>query len=617
MNVKKIVLLLGFIGLARLLSAQVPREDSVRFMALYSSSTALAKRVPDSARVIAMQALELAQKQGHIRWQGKVLNTIGVTWRMETNFAQAMRSYERSLELLQQARDTATLSEVYKNMGDIYRLQSRFPQAIECITQSLSYAEAIGDKRRMADAYVCFSTIYYISSDDYAKAEGYLLKARPLYEAIGHEEGLALVYSNLSLSAVDRGENETALRYIEQCLAIQNKLGDQFGAATSFHNRASTLSNMGRYAEAMADYKQEVAIFEKMGDQEGLSDAYSSIGELFIAQKKYPDAIVACKKSLEQALAIGGNNVSEANACNCLYTTYQKLGDYKQALVFLERLSKVKDSLQQNETAQKLQQMELERDSIEQEKARFGLELEHQQALNKKDKFAGWLIASGAGLLIIALAFWVRMLYFMRRSEQLRARSEYLEKEQLSNEIALLRTQVNPHFLFNSLSILSSLVHVDAHLSEQFIEQLARSYRYILEQKDQSLVTLRTELEFIRAYVFLLKIRFEHKFDLKINLSETDLNRYKIAPLILQLLIENAVKHNRMSANEPLIVEISLTEAQTLLVSNPLRPRHSAPLSTGIGLQNIINRYALLSDRSVWAGERNGDFVVEIPLLTA
>ena len=100
----------------------------------------------------------------------------------------------------------------------------------------------------------------------------------------------------------------------------------------------------------------------------------------------------------------------------------------------------------------------------------------------------------------------------------MQARSEALEKQQLLNEIDLLKTQVNPHFLFNSLSILSSLVHVNADLSEQFIEQLARSYRYILEQKDQPLVTLRTELEFIRSYAFLLKIRFENKFDLRVDL---------------------------------------------------------------------------------------------------
>ena len=183
------------------------------------------------------------------------------------------------------------------------------------------------------------------------------------------------------------------------------------------------------------------------------------------------------------------------------------------------------------------------------------------------------------------------------------------------NEISLLKTQVNPHFLFNSLSILSSLVRVDPDLSEQFIEQLSRSYRYILEQKDQSLVTLRTELGFIDSYAFLLKIRFENKFNLVVQLPDDILDRYKIAPLTLQLLVENAVKHNRMSVNEPLIVNITYEDNQMLVVKNRLQPRSTPTISTGMGLQNIINRYALLTDRPVWAGETEDQFVIRIPLL--
>jgi LytS/YehU family sensor histidine kinase len=225
------------------------------------------------------------------------------------------------------------------------------------------------------------------------------------------------------------------------------------------------------------------------------------------------------------------------------------------------------------------------------------------------------LTAGGLGVLSVALAFWVRMLYFRRRSQSLQIRSDELEKQQLINEVALLRTQVNPHFLFNSLSILSSLVHIDANLSEQFIEQLSRSYRYILEQKEQSLVTLRTELEFIQAYSFLLKIRFENKFDLHIELPDDILDNYKIAPLTLQLLIENAVKHNRMSVKEPLVVSVAVENGDTLVVKNRLQPRTSAVVSTGVGLQNILNRYALLTERTVWAGETEAQFVVTVPLL--
>ena len=201
-----------------------------------------------------------------------------------------------------------------------------------------------------------------------------------------------------------------------------------------------------------------------------------------------------------------------------------------------------------------------------------------------------------------------------RRLEDVQVRAERLEKENVQAQFAALKSQVNPHFLFNSLSILSSLVHSDAELSEKFIDQLSRAYRYILEQKDNERVLLKTELEFIQAYRFLLNIRFENKFDVVINVPEADQNRYSIAPLTLQLLVENAVKHNRMSAKEPLRVHIEL-EGDCLVVCNNRQLRPQSEISTGVGLQNIINRYILLTDRPVSISENDGNFVVKVPLL--
>ncbi|GAB2576020.1 sensor histidine kinase [Spirosoma areae] len=201
-----------------------------------------------------------------------------------------------------------------------------------------------------------------------------------------------------------------------------------------------------------------------------------------------------------------------------------------------------------------------------------------------------------------------------RRLEAVQVRAERSEKENVQAQFAALKSQVNPHFLFNSLSILSSLVHTDADLSEKFIDQLSRAYRYILEQKDNERVLLKTELEFIQAYRFLLNIRFENKFDILINVPEADQTRYSIAPLTLQLLVENAVKHNRMSAKEPLQVHIRL-DTDCLIVENNLQSRPQSEASTGVGLQNIITRYTLLTNRPVWVGESDGRFVVKIPLL--
>ncbi len=193
-------------------------------------------------------------------------------------------------------------------------------------------------------------------------------------------------------------------------------------------------------------------------------------------------------------------------------------------------------------------------------------------------------------------------------------RAERLEKEAVRSQFEALKNQLSPHFLFNSLSILTSLIHEDVELSEQFIKQLSKAYRYLLEQRDQDRVSLKTELDFIQAYTFLLQIRFENKFEVRIDVPQAVQDQYQIAPLSLQLVVENAVKHNRMSMRERLQVHI-YAEDGFLIVENPLQPRDPPEPSTGVGLTNITNRYALLTERPVWHGEQHGSFVVKIQLI--
>jgi two-component system LytT family sensor kinase len=201
-----------------------------------------------------------------------------------------------------------------------------------------------------------------------------------------------------------------------------------------------------------------------------------------------------------------------------------------------------------------------------------------------------------------------------RRIHQLQIQGERMEKETIRAQFDALKNQVNPHFLFNSLSILSSLVDTDTRLAGEFINQLAKAYRYILEQQDNEQVSLHTELGFIESYAFLLALRFEDKLFIDIDVPQESRDRYKIAPLTLQLLVENTVKHNCLSEEEPLRVHIGMA-GDYLQVSNPVLPRSDRDVSTGIGLRNITNRYRLLTARPVRIDEADGVFMVKLPLL--
>ncbi|HEX3019986.1 MAG TPA: PAS domain S-box protein [Chitinispirillaceae bacterium] len=189
-----------------------------------------------------------------------------------------------------------------------------------------------------------------------------------------------------------------------------------------------------------------------------------------------------------------------------------------------------------------------------------------------------------------------------------------LQKENIQSQFEVLRQQVNPHFLFNSLNVLTSLIKLEPDLAERFSEQLSKVYRYVLENKDDELVDLHTELRFLDAYIFLLNIRFVDKIRVNIDIPEPA-RKYRLIPLAMQLLIENAIKHNIMTKTEPLIINIFIDNGNYLNIINNLQERPSQIVSTGVGLRNIKNRYQLLNNSLPLFEKTGTQFIAKIPLI--
>jgi len=213
--------------------------------------------------------------------------------------------------------------------------------------------------------------------------------------------------------------------------------------------------------------------------------------------------------------------------------------------------------------------------------------------------------------LVFMALFTTRSWLFEWRKSAIEA--EQLRTEKMASQYQSLKDQLNPHFLFNSLNVLSSLVYEDADKSAAFIQKLSKIYRYVLEVQKEEIVELSKELDFARNYLELQKIRFEDnlQFMIKVN-SEKD---FFLPPLSLQLLLENAIKHNIASKENPLIIEIR-QEDNELWISNTLQPKLTLPeTSTGVGLENIRMRYQLLSSKNIEVTQTENDFNVRLPLL--
>jgi sensor histidine kinase YesM len=203
--------------------------------------------------------------------------------------------------------------------------------------------------------------------------------------------------------------------------------------------------------------------------------------------------------------------------------------------------------------------------------------------------------------------------YFFKSWKQAALNEEKLKREKLAIEYEALKNQVNPHFLFNSLTALSSLVYKDQDKAVTFIREFSNVFRYVLECREKEVVDFVTEKKLLESISYLYHIRYEDSLQININLP--DAGDKFIIPMALQMLLENAIKHNAIAVDKPLIVEIH-EEKEYVVVRNNLQPRKTEIVSSKIGLENIKSRYKYLSDKDVLVEISNEEFVVKIPVLS-
>lgn len=216
---------------------------------------------------------------------------------------------------------------------------------------------------------------------------------------------------------------------------------------------------------------------------------------------------------------------------------------------------------------------------------------------------------------ILALFFY----YFGEREQSKRRlqkellRTAKLQKESFEAQLQHLRNQMNPHFLFNSLNVLVTLIKIDQDRAVKFVQKLSEVYRAFLQNSEKELISLHEELKVVKAYNYLLKTRFGDAIAFKSDIPEEHKKLF-LPPGALQSLIENAVKHNGSTRKNPLVIKVS-TEEDKLIVSNKLKARKSPPTSTNTGLKNLINRYKFLTNKKATFQKKDGYFIAEIPLL--
>ncbi len=211
--------------------------------------------------------------------------------------------------------------------------------------------------------------------------------------------------------------------------------------------------------------------------------------------------------------------------------------------------------------------------------------------------------------LMAILEGWIAYL----ESRKARQIADQLQAELSQIRFEVLKSQINPHFMFNSLNVLSGLIDMDTGKAQQFIDEFSSIYRYVLESIEKTMDSLSRELDFARSYLFLQQIRYGKDLSYSVHI-DADLLNLKLPPLSLQVVLENATKHNIVNSDKPLHIDI-MNEGTLLVVRNNLQPKISVGRSTGLGLKNMLRRYALITDRLPEFIVSSAYYIVKLPLV--
>lgn len=396
---------------------------------------------PDSAIILADELFLFAKEKNYLKAQAAGLNLQGLAFWVKSDFPKALDLQAQSVKIKEQLGDKRGMAGSLINMGNIYNTQGYYPKALQYYQRGIKICEEIGEERFKANALNNIGLIYK-KQGEYVQALEYFTQSLQIWEQLDNKKGMAMLLINLGSISSEKGDLTQALSYCQRGLRIAEEISEMQFQANALLIIGDIHKDLNDYTQAIDHYTQGLKIQEQLGDQGGIANSLLQFGIILKDQGNYSKSLDYCHRSYKLALPIGLLDIQK-DACQCLYEIYKYLGKGNEALVYLEKMRIVEDSLNAEETTKKLEQMEFAKimlqDSIAKaEEARL-LELAHEKQIRTEKKTRNIAFGGGGFLLLLAGALFMRM-RFIRKSKAIlqieKDRSEHLLLNILPEEIA-------------------------------------------------------------------------------------------------------------------------------------------------------------------------------------
>jgi tetratricopeptide (TPR) repeat protein len=639
------------------------KNDTASVKLLDSISYELSKKSMDTSIIIGRKALEMAEKLDFSKGAADVTKTLGYIYLHYCIYDESLFYYKKSLELNRELGRLRETSMVLNNIGIVYKRISKFDVSAQYYLESLKIKEKLGDSTAIINAYNGLGSLYN-RVEDYKKAVEYYNKGMDLAKKQKNKFYIGLISSNLALTNYELGNYELAFEYVSGAISILEYSTIPEQASNSYNTMGYVLSKLRRYTEALDYFGRSNKLSAQIGNREAFLDSYLGTAEVLSLQGLKEAAI---KKYVEaEKIAIEYKNIyKQRYIYQQIAELWSGLGNIYEAFNYQKKFIQINDSVFNIEKLNKINELNIGYDveKKDQEILLLSKETELKDLRLNRNKT---IIFSFVGLSLMGLTLFLLLFkaYISKRKNnallrkqnseieqqkeeimsqhasleilnnelnkqkeiianqrdkietELRetiVKKESVEREKIQFQYEALKNQVNPHFLFNNFATLTTLISEDKQLAEKYVFELTNVYRYILTSSEEQLQNLSTELQFIESYMFLVNIRFNNQVKIELSLSP-ECKECFIPLLSLQLLVENAIKHNTINSKKSLKIDIKQID-DMLVISNNRNPKKIQEKSTGIGLQNIINRYELITDRKVEIQCNDFEFIVRLPLI--
>lgn len=568
-------------------SAQNRKLDSIKQLMKTADDTTMVNLVrwqgnytrqtnPQKALELYQQSIQKSKEIDFKRGEIKGFYAIGVSNGMAGNYAESLSYLRQSLALATDYKEFVDVSMVYGALGIVYKRIGDYPTSQDYYLKDLKLADSLQLNTDMSDTYVNLGILYDLMGQQ-EKAIASYEKALEVVPEADRARKEKIVLSNLAVIDKDNGDFKAALDKILSVIIYCEEQNEKILLASSYSDAGVCYLNLKEWKLAEDYFFKSLQLSEELSLQREITTAYYQLAELRLRQKRYTEAVNYSNKNLETLTNMVGAYAQKRQAHELAYTIFQESGQLPKAIYHLNQFMVYKDSLLNETKVREIQNLQIQHEVYlkDRELKENELQLELLNTRVSLDKKRLIYI----GLIAILLLLSASLLYFRfvakkkantvltDKNEQISKQKEVIEEMNLTMEKQMLRSQMNPHFIFNSLNSIQHLINSgDKVRAMKYLSKFSKLVRQVLESSININLVLSEEIELLKIYLELESLRFDNSFTYTIQVDKNiDVMEQEVPTLLVQPYIENAIIHGLMPKNGSKNLSISFMDKKEFI----------------------------------------------------